>query len=415
MLMFASAGSLMGSARVPRAVSARSASTGAGAGTGTGNGVRTSSNPLSTSFNSRQSSRKSLDGDNVIDMDADNTPVNTGQSLSQNRLQSSDLRTMRVNGKEQAPSSGERASLSYRERAADLANQALGFGSQAASGAYRAAGSAASAVYNAPGYAARQMGHTDGKIITGDQYSVKRGLQIADRKASNTGAQLGVPNLTGRSRNITNLDANTKATYENRFKKDGRISRENDLSFTDGDTGQMITTIKNNKGETLVTTKNTDNTISSEVYIPAKTYSNFAGRNIRSAYNAVATPEARQRLYEGAKESSVAMYNRAKTGASNLASGAYTMVRGKKAVEPVTYRKGQTSTDVTISQIRGNRFIDSNGKSYTMNENGIIKDASGNQYTKDNNVLSLTGTKVIEKSSIYDAALGSTDYQSIFE
>jgi len=169
--------------------------------------------------------------------------------------------------------------------------QAVDIGNTLASGAQRAA----SAVYNAPGRAVQAMGGNK-DFISGDSYSLKRGLQILDRKASNTGAQLGIPNLTGRSRDIRNLDANTRQAYGQRFaKKDRRTNIDNGITndTISNKDGSITTTVQNNKGETLVRTKNRDQIIS-EVYTPVNTYSNLPARTLRSMYNALPTLTTQQ-------------------------------------------------------------------------------------------------------------------------
>ena len=140
--------------------------------------------------------------------------------------------------------------------------------------------SGAQAAYNAPGRLAQAMGHSDGKIITGETGSLSSGLSFADAQAQNLGSRLGIPNLTGRSRDITNIDAKAKNAIESRFQdfsEDPVITENNDSTTTK--------TFTNQSGDKLAITKNNDGT-TSEIYTPAP---NFAVRQIRALYNSLPT------------------------------------------------------------------------------------------------------------------------------
>ena len=95
---------------------------------------------------------------------------------------------------------------------------------------------------------------------------IGQSLNFVDTQAQNAGARLGIPNLTGRSRDITNINSNAKAAIKNKSKGSLRM-------ITDAH-GKI-----------------------SEIYTPAPTKINFTARMIRSWYDKLSilyTPQGRQ-------------------------------------------------------------------------------------------------------------------------
>ena len=113
---------------------------------------------------------------------------------------------------------------------------------------------------------------------------VGQGLNFIDTQAQNAGTRLGIPNITGRSRDITNINPYAKAAIKNRFSQNN-IDYEN-----------PSTTIENKSRDSLKTEIDAHGNIS-EIYTPAPTRINLPARTIRAWYDKLSilnTPQGRQ-------------------------------------------------------------------------------------------------------------------------
>ncbi len=235
--------------------------------------------------------------------------------------------TMRVNGQESAPFNGQRQSYSAFQPS--FADKAYDAAASAGSGlAY-----AGRALYNAPGQAVKAMGGQQ-QFITGETGSLASGLSFVDAQAQNAGTRLGIPNLTGRSRDITNIDPKAKEAIEklvdtseakgtqSYYVHDRNIPQEitaakdpnlqAEYEFDNGVVKQLFwnpwiaenrVVSKNRAGDTIVDINDR------KIYTPAPTYINLPARTVRSMYNrlpSLSTSEGRQAF----KDSVNAMFKR---------------------------------------------------------------------------------------------------------
>jgi len=183
------------------------------------------------------------------------------------------------------------------------------------------------AVGKAASYAGQQMG--EGLSFAGQK--IGQELNFVDVQAQNLGTQLGVPNLTGRSRDVTNINPNVRTTIGDRFtpgaiKYDavannslGTSSRYNKEVSNKVETfdqnGQEVTTTYNYKdgsrevfnkaGDTLITGAN-----GQEMYTPGNTIFNLPARatseiaaNLYAKFTAAISPENRQTFVDSVNSS----------------------------------------------------------------------------------------------------------------
>jgi hypothetical protein len=232
--------------------------------------------------------------------------------------------------------------------------RALDFGAQVGSSAYRAAGSAASAVYNAPGRAVSGLKLGNQQFITGTDGSLRSAT-------ARLGDNLQNLRQSKSAQQKTTLNADGTRTVNYYDESAGYGSKSNGPSDKFDFFGNRLE--RNGKSQT-----------------DPNTYSNLPARTARStykgsqaAYNAVATADGRQQLYQGAKDGSVALYNSAATGARSLADGAYRMITRKPANEAqltadnLAQLQPTENNRLTTQKIL-DHFNDTSSETGTMNE-----------------------------------------------
>jgi len=179
---------------------------------------------------------------------------------------------------------------------------------------YNSASSVGQSINSSLSFASQKIG--EASSATGN--AIRNGVQMANRGAYLLGREMGIPNLTARTINLTtpidfkptrgkitqdNYIVNTKTGQERAIEP--FIGQLPPSIHVEARQNTNIKTVRKQQGEQIITTRDLQNNILSQTFIPAPGYANAPARAIRSAASAVykglqsiTSPESRQAFVE---------------------------------------------------------------------------------------------------------------------